>query len=594
MKAGLACSALVLILGLQPAGAQDNLRSSHVTSPAATLLAPQPPATDAGTSPPAADPSASQNTAEVPFKGGEPWRWRILRTAWTEQDERAYEEFVQRIGESNCRTVHDCLTDARANPLYRASNPAGMRFYADCADLPYMLRAYFAWKNGLPFAYSAAVSPAGKSHDARYNTTGNHVSSRREITWAGVDARHALPQMIEAVTSAHYRYSPHYTGKLLPDHYPVKISRDSIKAGTILYDPNGHLAVVYKVTPEGRIHFIDAHPDNSLTRGVYGKAYKRDAPAVGAGFKRWRPQTLVGATQHSDGSYQGGRIVLAADKDLADWSDEQFFGTDTNRPKVWNLGRFVHEGETLEYYEFVRKRLASANFKYDPLEETRSMVRVLCEDLKYRVDAVNAAIKVRMHQRPQPDRLPDNIYGTSGDWEIYSTPSRDARLRTAFKELRDEVARFLELSAAGSKRLAYAGSNLRSDLRDVYVTEAKACMLAYTRSNGSAQQMSLLDVTRRLPYLSFDPYHCVERRWGARDREELASCTDSAEKADWYAAEQRLRNQIDRFYDVRMNFSLADLRRRAPGSGVDQPPDFGVLELLGETALHSEPGKSSE
>ena len=42
-----------------------------------------------------------------------------------------------------------------------------------------------------------------------------------------------------------------------------------------------------------------------------------------------------------------------------------------------------------------------------------------------------------------------------------------------------------------------------------------------------------------------------------------------ADKRDWYAAEQRLRNQTDRTYDVRMNFSLADLRRKAPGSGVD-------------------------
>jgi hypothetical protein len=388
--------------------------------------------------------------------------------------------------------------------------------------------------------------------------------------------------MVEAVTSAHYRYAPDYAGKLLPDHYPVNISRDSIKPGTILYDPNGHLAVVYKVTLEGRVHFIDAHPDNSLTRGVYGRAYKRDVPAVGAGFKRWRPQALVGATLQPDGTYHGGRIVLAADKDLADWSDEQFFGTGPRRPKHWTLGRFVHEGETLEYYEFVRKRLANANFKYDPVEETRSMVRVLCADLGYRVDAVDAAIKARMHQRPQPERLPDNIYGTSGDWEVYSTPSRDARLRTGFKELRDEIARFLELAAAGGHRLAYAGTDLRADLRQVYTREANACTVSYTRSNGAQQRLSFTEITRRLPGLSFDPHHCIERRWGARDPQELATCPDGTAKADWYAAQRRLRNQLDRLYDVRMNFSLADLRRRAPGSGVDEPPGFGVLELLGE------------
>ena len=92
-----------------------------------------------------------------------------------------------------------------------------------------------------------------------------------------------------------------------------------------------------------------------------------------------------------------------------------------------------------------------------------------------------------MHLRPQPDRLPDNIYGTSGDWEVYSTPSRDARLRTAFKELRDEVARFLELAAVRSNRLAYTGSDIRRDLREVYTREANACTFSYTRSNGSAE-----------------------------------------------------------------------------------------------------------
>ena len=562
MRAALACCFLAFVLGGPSAEAQEGFAAPTKVS--------------VNTS---ANPPATLEAA--PAAVGELWRWRVVRTAWSEQDERAYEEFVARIGESDCKTVHECLSDAKANPLYRASNPADMRFYADCADLPYMLRAYFAWRNGLPFAYSAAVSPTARSHDARYNTSGNHISSRRDLTWASIDARQAIPQMLQAVTSAHYRYAPNYSGKLLPDHYPVKLTRDSIKAGTILYDPNGHLAVVYKVTPEGRVHFIDAHPDNSLTRGVYGKAYKRDAPAVGAGFKRWRPQTLVGAAQQPDGSYQGGRIVLAPDSELADWSDEQFFGTEAKRPKAWEQGRFVHEGETLEYYEFVRKRLAAANFKYDPLDETRSMVRVLCSDLKYRVDAVDAAVRARIHQRQQPDRLPDNIYGTSGDWEVYSTPSRDARLRTAFKELRDEVARFLDLAARGGNRLAYSGKDLAGDLRKVYAAEANACLFSYTRSNGTQQQLSVIEVTRRLPYLSFDPYHCVERRWGAREAGELATCTDGSEKADWYSAEQRLRNQIDRLYDVRMNFSLADLRRRAPGSGVDEPPQFDVLELLG-------------
>jgi hypothetical protein len=561
----------------QPAPA-DTKPAPTTPEPASAPATPQPPATAAAAAPP--PPAAAPSQAGA--KAVASWPWRILRTAWTERDEKGYEEFVQLIGESGCRSVHACLTGAASNPLYRASNPAGMTFYADCADLPYMLRAYFAWKNGLPFSYSTAVTPIGYSKDIRYTAQGNVISTRRDLVEGDLDGRKALPQIVGAISSAHYRYPPNYTGKLLPDHYPVMISRDSIKPGTIIYDPNGHVAVIYKVTPEGRIHYIDTHPDNSLTRGVYGKAFARSSPGMGAGFKRWRPQTLVGAMQAADGTWRGGQIRLAADKDIPDWSDEQFYGNEPKRPNLWSAGKFMLESEMLEYYDYVRRRLAIAGFKYDPLEETRSMVRSLCEDLKYRVDAVDIAIKAGIHKRPQPDKLPNNIYGTDGDWETYSTPSRDARLKTAFKELRDEVARFLSLAAAGNGRLAYAGDNLSAEIRQAYAQETSACTIAYTRSDGSQKQLTFADVQRRLFALSFDPHHCSERRWGAQDADEIATCADGADKRAWYEAEQRLRNQPDRTYDARMGFGLAELKRGVAGSGIDQPPVVDVLALLAE------------
>jgi hypothetical protein len=596
---------LAASLPLQPASAQDTwpwsiLQPTRKVAPkrpppapkgaTTASLDPQPQPAPATPKPEVADPPGAQPASPQPgadassAKAPAAWQWRILRTAWNERDEKGFEEFVQRIGESGCRTVHACVTNAASNPLYRASNPPGMNFYADCADLPYMLRAYYAWKNALPFSYSGAVTPLGYSKDIRYTARGNIISSRRDLVEAGLDARRAIPQIVDTISSAHYRYPPNYTGRLLPDHYPVKIARDSIKPGTIIYDPNGHVAVIYKVTPEGRIHYIDTHPDNSLTRGVYGKAFARSSPGMGAGFKRWRPLTLVGAVQGADGSLHGGQIRLATDKDIADWSDEQFFGTEPNRPKLWSLGKFVLESETLEYYDYVRRRLASAGFKYDPLEETRSMVRSLCEDLKYRVDAVDVAIKAGINKRPQPDRLPNNIYGTDGDWETYSTPSRDARLKTAFKELRDEIARFLTLASAGNGRLAYAGEDIRTDIHRVYGQETSACTIAYVRSDGSEKQLSFVEVERRLFALSFDPHHCVERRWGAHEPDELATCTDAADKRAWYEAQQRLRNQPDRTYDAQMSFSLVDLKRRAAGSGIDAPPAIDVPALLAGTA----------
>ena len=43
-----------------------------------------------------------------------------------------------------------------------------------------------------------------------------------------------------------------------------------------------------------------------------------------------------------------------------------------------------------------------------------------------------------------------------------------------------------------------------------------------------------------------------------------------------------------------MSFSLADLRRKTPGSGVDDPPDVDVLALLSGTAAIAQQAERSE
>src|SRR5579862_5386127 len=70
---------------------------------------------------------------------------------WTDADERDYGEFLAGIGRSGCTTANACLRDP-SNP-FQASDPPNIYFRSDCANLPYVLRAYFAWKRGLPFSY---------------------------------------------------------------------------------------------------------------------------------------------------------------------------------------------------------------------------------------------------------------------------------------------------------------------------------------------------------------------------------------------------------------------------------------------------------
>ena len=65
-------------------------------------------------------------------------RYVVRYDHWTEADEKAYSEFIQAIGDSQCRTVDSCLHGVW-NP-FAAGDPDSVTFHSDCAELPYVLR----------------------------------------------------------------------------------------------------------------------------------------------------------------------------------------------------------------------------------------------------------------------------------------------------------------------------------------------------------------------------------------------------------------------------------------------------------------------
>jgi len=499
---------------------------------------------------------------------------------WSPIDERDYASFIAELGASGCATVNACLHDAR-NP-FRASDPAGVVFASDCADLPYVLRFYFAWKRGLPFSYESEVEARGHTNDIRYTFRGNSVAARTDVAGGEMSGYEILDQLRDAVSSASYRIHPDLEEPYEPDQYSPAIKPGSIRPGTMIYDPNGHLATVWRVDSDGRIHYLDAHPDHSVTRGFYDLRFVRAYPGMGAGFKNWRPLRLVGATKEADGTYTGGHIELTPNSEIADFSDAQFYGNGA-RPTdeaARTDSVFLLNNERLDYYDYVRAQMAGGTLAFDPLREVGDMVDSNCADLHYRVDAVVLAIQAGLDKQPEPDRLPPNIYGTEGDWETFSTPSRDARLKTAFKELRDVAERFMGMAARRDPKLNYHGHNLAADMLTVYDRHAAQCAVSYTRSDGSHITFGYEVARARLFNMSFDPYQCIERRWGADSGEEFAPCADNTLKTAWYEAERNLRNQIDRTYEARMDFSLAELRTPGPGKGAPAPPDIDVRSYL--------------
>jgi len=493
--------------------------------------------------------------------------WHIYKTEWDEGDERGYQAFVTAIGRSQCSTLDECIRDP-ANPYRDLSSE--VIYLGDCADMAYFLRAYYAWKNGLPFSYQHVMATSdGSKQDLRYSDAGNIIIDRRVVLEpersGPIHAPSFLQRIGGEVSTAMFRTHPEPDGsRTHDDFFPVEISRDHVVPGSIAYDVFGHVGLIYEVTKDGRALIVASHPDMSVTRTLYGPNFLRTGPNHGGGIKAWRPIRLVGAKLRNDGTFVGGRIEAASNDGLPGYSLVQYYGNGENPVTDWQNSEFIWQGRMMQYYDYVRYALAAQDHQFDPSYEMRAALQGLCSDVRARRVAVDQAIRDKLHLKDHPGRLPPNIYGTYGTWESYSTPSRDARLKTAFRDLM-RVSRQLVADAGPD------GDALAAELLHIFDEEEQACRIAYKRMDGSLVRLTLGSVMDRLFDMSFDPYHCPERRWGARG-DELATCEETNEKRDWYDAQKYLRNQIDRTYEVSMSFTLDQMR-----SPLDAPPSRGGL-----------------
>ena len=496
--------------------------------------------------------------------------WRIDKTTWDDADEAGYSRFIQAIGESGCATPDDCI-NSTVNPL-RDDADGFIEFNADCADLIYMMRAYYAWKKGLPFTFTTGVAALGAG-GPRFSARGNRAMGRRTVG-AGDDVREILRSLRHGTSSAMFRIGPGTDDVPPSDFYPIRVQRGSLRPGTAIYDPNGHVAIVYKVGEDGRVHYMDSHPDFTLSRSVFGAQFARDLPELGGGFKNFRPFQIV-----------DGRLALAPNGMIADYSTEQYFGTESGG-RDWQKARFVQNGSEMGYFEFVRARLAKGALTFNPVTELRESLRTLCNDFYDRQKFVERAIDAGMDRKPHPNRLPDNVYGSTDPlWEVYSTPSRDARLKSAFVALRTDTERLIARFNNRDPRIRYGGLDLQSDMLRAYDAEAQRCMVVYRTSADAKVVLTLPELTKRLFALSFSPYDCVERRWGASSPEELAACANPADKDRWYFALQGLRAQVERAYGTRMGFTVQELE--AGAAGRPRAPDVDIRAVIAAARIRA-------
>jgi NlpC/P60 family len=452
-----------------------------------------------------------------------------VRHSWDASMEALYAAFVEQLfahPTSDMRSwssLSELMQNPERNLLFNylgQSEDTRVKLSPDCADLPYFLRAYFAFKLGLPFGFRHC----SRGHQGAPPRCNDLV--RNDVPIDAADDVSAFDLFLRK----HVGQGVHSaSGRTLPDDeasdlYPLPLTREALRPGTTFVDPYGHLIVVAQWLPQGfggqgMLLGADAQPDASIGRRRFWRGnflFTPNTQDVGAGFKTFRPlpeptQALTGTARAKE-----TRRDFAAQGAFAP-SLEQYQGSQDD---------FYAKMDALIY-----PRPVAVN------DRLTQLVDALDEQLRRRVEAIDLG-EGYMREHPQAMAMPNGytIFETEGAWEDFATPSRDMRLLIAIDTLRDFPR---EVKGAPERFLA---SQAQVDA----VPQALARALAqrsfrYTRSDGTPQELSLATVLERAELLetAYNPNDCVEERWGARvGSEEYAPCKRHAPRAQKDAMER--------------------------------------------------------
>jgi hypothetical protein len=392
---------------------------------------------------------------------------------------------------------------------------AAMSFRPDCADAVYFLRAYFAFKLGLPFGYSNC-SRGGDGRPPKCYGWFTILNAQAAKQGLAASFAHYLPTVGDAVQSGNGRVAANDDNT---DFYTVPLTQATLRPGTIYADPYGHILMLVRRVPQtanspGVFLAVDAEPDGSVTRKRFWRGnflFVHDSSLGSPGFKRFRPVVR-------DAS---GALRRLTNAEIAKNSDYGDFSLDQSQLSAQ------------DFYDRMDDVMSPAPL--DPQLAMEDAISSLDEQVKTRVTSVENGRKYQNSGKGDTT-MPDgpSIFETTGAWEDYSTPARDFRLLIAIDVVRgfpDHVARRPDRYAIPPGKSV---QDVKADLQGVLASELAARKFSYTRSDGSPWTLTLEDVIGRMAdfEMAYNPNDCVELRWAAPvDSDEASTCKRHAPAA---------------------------------------------------------------
>ncbi|HEY1365085.1 MAG TPA: hypothetical protein VGF60_22770 [Xanthobacteraceae bacterium] len=497
-----------------------------------------------------------------------------LRNTWNRATENLYSAWIEKLFDApldaapSWPALHEVLRDRSRNFLFNhlglREDQMGLIIRPDCADLPYFLRAYFAFKMGLPFGYSKCTRGGGgqpPSCHAWWNIQNLEPPppppevAPVQPPLAGAASRPGLAAALgpypglnvpAGIPSASPRTPPVRTLTLeaarqlglaaafgqyvrltvadgvhsgsgrtpaadeSTDYYPVPLNEDSLRPGTAYADPYGHMLVLAKRVSQsdaaaGVLLAVDAQPDGTVARKRFWRGnflFAQDPALGGPGFKRFRPIVRD----------RNGTLRRLSNEEIAKNPEYGDFSLDQ-----------AHLGIEA-FYDRMEDVMSPAPL--DPLRAIQEAITALEEQVGARITSVENGRKFQNSGKREAE-MPDgaSIFETTGPWEDFSTPARDLRLLIAIDVVRtfpDRVARRPERYAMPKEKTV---AQVKAELEGVLASELASRKFSYTRSDGSPWTLALKDVAERMTDLemAYNPNDCVELRWGAPENSTEAS-----------------------------------------------------------------------
>jgi hypothetical protein len=486
-----------------------------------------------------------------------------VRNSWNRATENLYSAWLEKMfddpldAQPSWPALHEVLRDQKRNFLFNylglKEDQIKMVLRPDCADTPYFLRAYFAFKLGLPFGYSKCSRGGGGRgpHCPAWFSIQNPEPPRAPpeaaapatpvATGGGGFWSRAAPEPPPAPPPPPPRHlglvpsfgayiqvvadGVHSGSARTPladnntDQYPVALTQETLRPGVIYADPYGHVLTIVRRVPQaggaaGIILAVDGQPDGTIARKRYWRGnflFAQDPALGGPGFKRFRP------------------IVKGANGVLRRLTNEEI----AKNPQYGDFSLDQSKLGVEDFYDRMDDVMSPSPL--DPLEAMKDAIISLDEQVKVRVQSVENGRKFLASGKGDAS-MPDGAtsFETAGAWEDFSTPSRDLRMLIALDVVRgypDRVARRPERYAMPAGKSV---ADVKAELQSVLASELATRKFSYTRTDGSQWTLALKDVMNRMTDLemAYNPNDCVELRWGApASSDEAAPCKRHAPSA---------------------------------------------------------------